>query len=65
MKSDNLLEPILTDMEPAPQELLKIVHCNCKITLVENYPTVLVEKMEYPVQQLVEIAVVYSAVIQQ
>ena len=65
VKRDNVLELILTDMEPAPQKLLKIVRCNCKISSKNPCGKQSNEKMEYPVQQLVEIAMVYSAVIQQ
>ena len=28
--SDDLLLPVMTDKEPAPKEILEIIHCNCK-----------------------------------
>lgn len=28
--SDECLLPVMTDKEPAPKELLEIIHCNCK-----------------------------------
>ena len=32
----NILSPIMTDLDPAPENLLKFIRCNCKVSFQES-----------------------------